>query len=111
MVKKKTPLNNKHRTGQVTKDMTFGELMELDSEAGMKLAERGLFCGGCPMAQFERIGDGAKAHGVDVVQLLGELNKDTALPKDTKKSLIFSKETPSAKDTLVLKNAEGSDDG
>ena len=89
---------------KVTRDMTFAELMELDSEAGMKLAERGLFCGGCPMAAFERIGDGARAHGVDVVQLLRELNeetplaKETASPKDTKKSKIFSKETPSARE-------------
>jgi nitrogen fixation NifU-like protein len=43
---------------KISKDMTFGELMELDSEAGVKLAERGLFCGGCPMAQFESIEDG-----------------------------------------------------
>lgn len=59
---------------KITKDMTFAELMEIDSDAGVKLAERGLFCGGCPMAQFETIGDGAKAHGVDVDELLKELN-------------------------------------
>jgi hydroxylamine reductase len=61
---------------KITKDMTFMELMELDSEAGAKLAERGLFCGGCPMAQFETIENGAAAHGVDVEELLRELNKD-----------------------------------
>ena len=60
---------------KITKDMTFAEFMALDSEAGVKLAERGLFCGGCPMAQFETIESGAKMHGVDVVQLLEELNK------------------------------------
>jgi len=91
---------------KITKDMTFGELMELDSEAGLKLAERGLFCGGCPMARFETIENGARAHGVDVVQLLRELNRDAGA-KDT----ASPKETPSAKDTLALKNVEGSDDG
>ena len=65
MVKKKS---------KITKDMTFGELVELDSEAGVKLAERGLFCGGCPMAQFESIENGARAHGIDVDELLEELN-------------------------------------
>ena len=50
------------------------ELMDLDSEAAGKLAERGLFCGGCPMAQFETIENGAAAHGVDVDELLKELN-------------------------------------
>jgi len=59
---------------KITKDMTFAELMEIDSEAGMKLAERGLFCGGCPMAQFETIENGARAHGIDIDKLLEELN-------------------------------------
>ncbi|MBT6956223.1 DUF1858 domain-containing protein [archaeon] len=59
---------------KITKDMTFMELMDLDPEAGNKLGERGLFCGGCPMAQFETIENGAAAHGVDVDELLKELN-------------------------------------
>ncbi len=63
---------------KITKDMTFMELMDLDSDAGNKLAERGLFCGGCPMAQFESIENGAAAHGVDVDDLLAELNSDVA---------------------------------
>jgi len=60
---------------KISKDMTFAELIALDSEAAGKLAERGLFCGGCPMAQFETIENGAAAHGVDVDKLLEELNE------------------------------------
>jgi len=60
---------------KITKDMTFAAIMELDSEAGAKLAERGLFCGGCPMAAFETLENGAKAHGVDADELVKELNK------------------------------------
>ena len=59
---------------KITKDMTFAELMVENKDAGKKLAEQGLFCGGCPMAQFETIENGAKAHGVDVDELLKELN-------------------------------------
>ena len=59
---------------KITKDMTFYELMEVNSEAGSKLAKRGLFCGGCPMAQFETIENGAKAHGIDIKKLLEESN-------------------------------------
>ena len=59
---------------KITKDMTFAELLALDKEAAGKLADRGLFCGGCPMAQFESIENGAKAHGVDVDELIKELN-------------------------------------
>jgi len=59
---------------KITKNMTFAELMVEDRGAAEKLAERGLFCGGCPMAQFETIENGAAAHGVDVDELLKELN-------------------------------------
>lgn len=59
---------------KITKDMTFAELIVEDKDAAGKLAERGLFCGGCPMAQFETIEQGAIAHGVDVDKLLKELN-------------------------------------
>ncbi len=61
---------------RITKNMTFAELMGLDSGAAKKLADRGLFCGGCPMAQFETIENGASAHGVDVDELIKELNGD-----------------------------------
>lgn len=54
--------------------MTFAEIMELNREAGKKLAERGLFCGGCPMAAFETLENGARAHGVDADKLVKELN-------------------------------------
>ena len=59
---------------KITKDMTFAELITQDQEAGKKLADRGLFCGGCPMAQFETIEQGAAAHGVDADKLIKELN-------------------------------------
>lgn len=61
---------------KITKDMTFAELIKLDRKAAEKLADRGLFCGGCPMAQFETIEDGAIAHGVDVDELIRELNNE-----------------------------------
>ena len=61
---------------KITKDMTFAEILELNKEAGEKLAERGLFCGGCPMAAFEKLEDGAKAHGVDADKLVEELNNE-----------------------------------
>lgn len=59
---------------KITKDMTFAEIMEVDEGAGRKLGERGLFCGGCPMAAFETLENGAAAHGVNVDELIEELN-------------------------------------
>ena len=61
---------------KITKDMTFAELIEENKGAADKLAERGLFCGGCPMAQFETIENGAKAHGIDADELIKELNNE-----------------------------------
>ena len=58
----------------ITKDMTFAELIHANPKAAEKLAERGMFCGGCPMAQLETIGDGASAHGIDADELVKELN-------------------------------------
>lgn len=59
---------------KITKDMTFAELIANNKNAAKKLADRGLFCGGCPMAQFETIENGAKAHGIDADELINELN-------------------------------------
>ena len=61
---------------KITKDMTFAELIKENPKAAKKLAEKGLFCGGCPMAQFETIENGARAHGIDVNKLMEELNDD-----------------------------------
>ena len=60
---------------KITKDMTFGELFEASPEASSKLAELGLFCGGCPMAQMETIEQGAIGHGLDPKKLVNMLNK------------------------------------
>jgi len=68
-MKKKIKINEK---------MTFAELIERDSEAANKLAEQGLFCGGCPMAQLETIADGARAHGMDPKKLVERLNKKSS---------------------------------
>jgi hybrid cluster-associated redox disulfide protein len=61
---------------KITKDMTFADILKMNEEIGEKLGERGLFCGGCPMAAFETLENGAKAHGVDIDELLKELNSD-----------------------------------
>jgi len=61
---------------KITKDMTFAEILEMNKEAGEKLGEKGLFCGGCPMAAFETLENGAKAHGVDADELVRELNDE-----------------------------------
>ena len=64
---------------KIKKDMTFYELIESNPDAARKLAERGMFCGGCPMAMMETVEQGAMAHGVDVDDLMNELNEKKKL--------------------------------
>jgi hybrid cluster-associated redox disulfide protein len=63
--------NNK----KINKDMTFAELIQESPKAARKLAEKGMFCGGCPMAMMETIEQGAIAHGFDPKKLIKELQK------------------------------------
>jgi len=74
----KNKVNKEIKKMKVNKDMTFFELMQKDPKMGEILANKGLFCGGCPMAQFETIECGARAHGIDPDKLIKELNKERA---------------------------------
>ena len=64
----------KKKQKKISKDMTFGELMEQNPEMREKLMMMGLGCGGCPMAQMETIEGGAYVHGMDPEKLVKELN-------------------------------------
>lgn len=69
---------------EIKGDMTIYELMENYPKAGQAMAERGLMCGGCPMAMMETIEMGAAAHGVDPKDLLKDLNKIVSQGDDPK---------------------------
>lgn len=77
-MKKNKPVKPKKK---IHGKMTFSELLDADKDAAMKLAEKGMFCGGCPMAMLETIEQGAKAHGLAPEDLVRELN----IPKKKKK--------------------------
>jgi hybrid cluster-associated redox disulfide protein len=74
MKKVKHLKKQKTNTSKIKKNMTFAEVIQNNPDVARKLAEKGMFCGGCPMAMFETIDQGAMAHGVDVNKLLKELN-------------------------------------
>ena len=61
---------------KIDKKMTIAEAMKVSPAVGKKLAERNLFCGGCPFAQMETIEGGAEVHGIDADELVEELNKE-----------------------------------
>lgn len=59
---------------QFNKDMTFAQAMQANPETVKVLRKFNLGCVGCMGAQNETLEQGAAAHGIDVNELLKELN-------------------------------------
>ena len=66
----------------VTKDTGIIEAVQNHPEIMEVFAKYGLGCVGCMAAQFETIGEGAGAHGIDVDALIADINSCIA---DTEK--------------------------
>lgn len=58
----------------ITKDMTFFEVMRMYPQAVSVLQKHNLGCVGCMGAQNESLEQGANAHGLDIEELLKDLN-------------------------------------
>lgn len=58
----------------ITKDMTFDQVLQMHPGAAKILAELNLGCVGCLGASTETLAQGARAHGLDVEDLLAALN-------------------------------------
>lgn len=59
----------------ITKDMTIGEVIRLDSSKAAILMDFGMGCVGCPSAQAETIEEAAMVHGLNLDELIEALNK------------------------------------
>ncbi|HOJ29146.1 MAG TPA: DUF1858 domain-containing protein [Spirochaetota bacterium] len=59
----------------ITKDMTFGELVQKYPTAAQVLASYGLHCIGCHIGIYETIEQGSKAHGLTDTQIKEMLEK------------------------------------
>jgi len=59
---------------KITKHMKIAEI-ENYSKAVEKLAEKGMFCLGCPLATSETLEKGAIIHGLNPDELVKELNE------------------------------------
>ena len=68
----------KKKKQNITKKMTFAEILEKHPESVNILFESGLHCIGCGMAMYETLEDGCKAHGMnkkEIDDLIKKLNK------------------------------------
>ena len=58
------------------KDMTIGEILEIrGEEVAPVLLGMGMHCLGCPSAQMETLLEACEVHGVDVNEILSQINK------------------------------------
>ncbi|OON95290.1 MAG: disulfide oxidoreductase [Epulopiscium sp. Nele67-Bin005] len=60
---------------QVTKEMTIGEILQVDQGVAPILMRAGMHCLGCPSAQHESLADACTVHGMDSDVLLTQLNE------------------------------------
>jgi hybrid cluster-associated redox disulfide protein len=58
----------------ITKDMSIQEVVQKYPDTVGVFMDSGMGCLGCAMSHFENIEQGALAHGIDVDQLMKDLN-------------------------------------
>ena len=60
---------------KIEKTTTIGEILEQCPEKADMLLNFGMHCLGCPASQMETIEEACAVHGIDVEEILLELNK------------------------------------
>ena len=60
----------------IDKDMKIGELLQVAPEKAEILMMAGMHCLGCPASQAETLEEACEVHGIDVDELIKELNKE-----------------------------------
>ena len=60
---------------KIEKTTKIGELLENAPDKAELLLEAGMHCLGCPASQEETLEEACMVHGIDVDELLEELNK------------------------------------
>ena len=58
----------------ITKDMTIGELLDINQGLAPVLMAGGMHCIGCPSSQMETIEQAAMVHGIEPQELVDRLN-------------------------------------
>lgn len=59
---------------KIEKTTKIGELLEIAPEKAEILLNAGMHCLGCPASQEETIEEACMVHGIDVEEILQELN-------------------------------------
>ena len=57
------------------RDMLVGSIIGMDPQAAQILSDSGMGCLGCPASQSETLADACLVHGLDVEEILKQLNQ------------------------------------
>lgn len=58
----------------VTKDMTIGQILQINEGIIPILMQSGMHCLGCPSSQMESLEEACMVHGMDVNVLVDQIN-------------------------------------
>lgn len=64
---------------KIEKDMIIGDILNLAPEKVNILLEAGMHCLSCPAALMETLEEACEVHGIDVNEIIEELNKETSV--------------------------------
>ena len=59
----------------ITKEMTMGELLSIDRGVAVVLMNAGMYCIGCPSSIGESLEEACMVHGIEVDELLKNINE------------------------------------
>ena len=59
----------------ITKEMTMGELLSIDRGVAVVLMDAGMHCIGCPSSIGESLEEACMVHGIEVDELLKNINE------------------------------------
>ncbi len=59
----------------ISKQMSIGQVLEIDRTTAPIMMEYGMHCMGCPFSQMESLEQGCAAHGTDADELVRRLNE------------------------------------
>lgn len=62
----------------ITKDTIIGDILDIAPETALLFMAIGMHCLGCPASRGETVEEACMVHGIEVEELLEELNKQIA---------------------------------
>lgn len=65
----------------VTKDMTIGDILEMDETTADFFLAMGMFCIGCPASRGETLEQACMVHGVDSDEMVEKINEHISSEK------------------------------